>query len=369
MNNQEVLELAQDSSSNAPQLDNNQDPTQGYKVRTINYEDPAIEARIRKTREQLGLPPRGTAVSVNELSVFVKASDPKGSKPPQLKDAIKFGSGKKKSFTILDDISFYLLPGMMTLMIGGPGSGKTSIFKALAHRLKGVKASGEILFNGHAPVRKTHHRDATFVTQSDIHAPLLTVRETLKFSADCQMPETASEELKDQAVDDTLAVLGLSHRADTYVENEFLRRISGGEKRRLSIGVEFVKGPNVFLLDEPTTGLDASAALDVLRHLRLIANTGVPVLTSLLQPSYEIMELFTHVLMIAEGKVVYFGPLNEVMLYFEERGFVCPHTMNPADFLGELMIDPIKYCERPTIKISTILSRATKNLQSTILFS
>eukprot|EP01097_Dermamoeba_algensis_P006790 TRINITY_DN4231_c0_g1_i2.p1 TRINITY_DN4231_c0_g1~~TRINITY_DN4231_c0_g1_i2.p1 ORF type:complete len:174 (-),score=38.72 TRINITY_DN4231_c0_g1_i2:524-1045(-) len=150
------------------------------------------------------------------------------------------------------------------------------------------------------------------------------------------MPETASEELKDQAVDDTLAVLGLSHRADTYVENEFLRRISGGEKRRLSIGVEFVKGPNVFLLDEPTTGLDASAALDVLRHLRLIANTGVPVLTSLLQPSYEIMELFTHVLMIAEGKVVYFGPLNEVMLYFEERGFVCPHTMNPADFLGIL---------------------------------
>jgi ABC-type multidrug transport system ATPase subunit len=93
----------------------------------------------------------------------------------------------------------------------------------------------------------------------------LTVRETLQFSADCQMPPGVSKKTRQERVEATLQLLGLQHRADTIVGDSMLRGVSGGEKKRVTIGIEWTKSPGVWLFDEPTTGLDSKASFDV-RH-------------------------------------------------------------------------------------------------------
>lgn len=130
-----------------------------------------------------------------------------------------------------------------------------------------------------------------------------------------------------------LDILGLRHTADTVVGGELLRGVSGGERKRVSIGVELVKGPGILLLDEPTTGLDSSAAMDVVRSLRTLADAGIPVICSLLQPSQELYDMFDHVMLMNQRQVTFFGKSSEVLNHFADAGFHCPAEKNPAEFL------------------------------------
>ena len=155
-----------------------------------------------------------------------------------------------------------------------------------------------------------------------------------------------------------LQLLGLSHRADTIVGNEILRGISGGEKKRLTVGIECTKTPCVFLLDEPTTGLDASGALSVsslsllsplhsrllcletdntmklLRIMRTICDTGPPVFCALLQPSYELFSLFDRVIIMSEGEIAWQGYREDALPFFSQLGkYRCHENLNPAEFL------------------------------------
>jgi ABC-type multidrug transport system ATPase subunit len=240
---------------------------------------------------------------------------------------------RPQTVNILNDLSFYARPGEMTLILGAPGCGKSSLLKLLANRLRAGKVEGSLTFNGTVPKRKHYHRDVAFIQQEDVHMATLTVEETLRFSADCQMPAGVSSKVKAERVEAILQLLGLKHRADTVVGDALLRGVSGGEKKRVTVGIEWTKSPGVWLFDEPTTGLDSSASFDVMRALRTIVNMGGTGLVALLQPSYETFHLFDNIMIVTKGEIAYLGKRSDALGYFERLGYKCRSSLNPAEFL------------------------------------
>ncbi|KJE94352.1 ABC transporter [Capsaspora owczarzaki ATCC 30864] len=244
-------------------------------------------------------------------------------------------------FTVLDGISGYMEPGDMVAILGGPSCGKTSLIKAIANRLA-TDRNGTLLING-SPIPENFNRVCGYVAQSDIHTPTLTVRETFEFAAELQLPREMTMEQRNSHIDVILKLLGLEHAANTLVGNALIRGISGGEKKRVTIGVEMLKTPNMLLLDEPTTGLDSAAAFNVLSHVRSIADVGFPCMAALLQPSKELYELFNQVCILSQGQITYFGPRGRVLDYFAGLGLECPEDMNPAEFLAQCCDHPEKF--------------------------
>jgi ABC-type multidrug transport system ATPase subunit len=147
------------------------------------------------------------------------------------------------------------------------------------------------------------------------------------------MPPGVPAKVKEERVEAILQLLGLTHRADTIVGDALLRGVSGGEKKRVTVGIEWTKSPGVWLFDEPTTGLDSSASYDVMRALRTIVNMGGTGLVSLLQPSYETFHLFDKVMILTRGEIAFLGPRDDALPYFEALGYKCRSTLNPAEFL------------------------------------
>ncbi|EFA77373.1 ABC transporter G family protein [Heterostelium album PN500] len=149
---------------------------------------------------------------------------------------------------------------------------------------------------------------------------------------------------KDYRVDHMMQTLGLWEQRDTLIGNEFVRGISGGQKKRVTIGVTIIKGSNLLLIDEPTNGLDSTTSLDVIGSIRkVVTHTFSPALVTLLQPSAQITSLFDNLIVLSQGQIVYFGPMSNALSYFEELGFTCPKHFNPSEFFQEIVDDPLKY--------------------------
>ncbi|KAG6614448.1 ATP-binding Cassette (ABC) Superfamily [Phytophthora cinnamomi] len=153
-------------------------------------------------------------------------------------------------------------------------------------------------------------------------------------------PEDQHEEMRDIAALRTelfLQILGLESCADTVVGNALLRGVSGGERKRVTVGEVLVGGQSLFLCDEISTGLDSAATFDITKALRTWCKTlGGSVIVALLQPTPEVVEQFDDIFMIHEGHLVYHGPRIDILDYFRERGFTCPPRVDPADFLIEV---------------------------------
>ncbi|EFA85848.1 ABC transporter G family protein [Heterostelium album PN500] len=257
---------------------------------------------------------------------------------------VKNESNHKERLDLLHDMSFYLKPREMTLILGSPGCGKSSLFKVLAGQVKDAKLEGSLLFNGHPINHKNHHRDVAFVTQEDYHMPLLTVKETLAFALDCQAPSSLTKQQKKDKVDLCMKSLGLYESRNTLVGDELVRGISGGQKKRVTIGVNVIGGSNLILMDEPTTGLDSSTSLDIIGRLRrIVTESSSPALITLLQPSAQLTSLFDNLMILSLGQIIYFGPLADALDYFEKLGFVCPKHNNPSEFFQEIVDDPERY--------------------------
>ena len=160
---------------------------------------------------------------------------------------------KKVYKPILQDVSADMPSGSLTAIIGGSGSGKTSMLNALSHRLKGgrLETCGSILFN--ADPRMSNVRSA-YVMQQDVLLPTLTVRETLTYAAELRLPPPTTRAERSQVVEDVILELGLKECANTRIGNNVHKGCSGGEKRRTSLGVQMLANPSVLFLDEVTTG-------------------------------------------------------------------------------------------------------------------
>ncbi|KAK8551179.1 hypothetical protein V6N12_039836 [Hibiscus sabdariffa] len=345
-------------------------------------------------------------------------------------------SSRKKKLTILKDISGIIKPGRMTLLLGPPSSGKTTLLLALAGKLDPtlkvlyqihffsftvflsmllvlalssafalvsnsevkilLQFSGTVTYNGHTMDEFVPQRTAAYISQYDLHLGEMTVRETLAFSARCQGVGTRYDMLAElsrrekqahikpdpdidifmkvrtmkplshyykefcihrdllcklqtsQAIstggqetnvitDYVLKILGLDICADTLVGNEMLRGISGGQKKRLTTGEMLVGPARALFMDEISTGLDSSTTFQIVNSLKqsvhILDGTAV---ISLLQPAPETYDLFDDIILLSDGVIVYQGPREHVVSFFESMGFRCPERKGVADFLQEV---------------------------------
>eukprot|EP00730_Choanoeca_flexa_P002137 TRINITY_DN10928_c0_g1_i10.p1 TRINITY_DN10928_c0_g1~~TRINITY_DN10928_c0_g1_i10.p1 ORF type:complete len:300 (+),score=55.70 TRINITY_DN10928_c0_g1_i10:427-1326(+) len=167
----------------------------------------------------------------------------------------------------------------------------------------------------------------------------LTVRETLHYAALLKLPKSYPDrEAKLARAEAVLDELGLRKSADTIVGNELQKGISGGEKKRLNVGVELLAEPSAIILDEPTSGLDSATALSLMRLMKeLTMQQNRIIIASLHQPSSETFELIDTVLLMSEGRLAYFGAAAHALAHFEAIGLRCKTHYNPADFFWHVL--------------------------------
>ncbi|CAL4985542.1 unnamed protein product [Urochloa decumbens] len=247
--------------------------------------------------------------------------------------------------TILNNITGEARPGELLAILGPSGSGKSTLLSILGGRLP-ARHSGTVLATTTTTGGAAHHLSPTttrsirrrtgFVAQDDILHPHLTVRETLLYCAMLRLPRAAPLSTKASAADAVIAELGLTACADTIVGNAFVRGVSGGERKRVSIGHELLVNPSLLVLDEPTSGLDSTAAARLVATLSGLARKGRTVVVSVHQPSSRVYRMFDSVLLLSEGRCLYFGKGDQAMEYFEGVGFKPGFHVNPADFMLDL---------------------------------
>ncbi|KAG0616160.1 hypothetical protein M758_5G094500 [Ceratodon purpureus] len=259
--------------------------------------------------------------------------------PKQWLNLKKFKSNlktpKAKTKEILHGVSGVVRPGEMLVMLGPSGSGKTTLLKVLGSRLKSDKVEGTVLYNDE-PHSKFIKRRTGFVTQDDVLFANLTVKETLVYAARLRLPDTYTREDKVKRAEAIITELGLERCKDTIIGGPFKRGVSGGERKRVSIGHEMLVDPSLLFLDEPTSGLDSTTALRIIKTLQDLANSGKTIVTTIHQPSSTVYHMFDKMILLSEGHLLYYGDAHEAMKYFESVQFSPPFPMNPADFLLDL---------------------------------
>ncbi|XP_054810535.1 ABC transporter G family member 14-like isoform X2 [Prosopis cineraria] len=179
-------------------------------------------------------------------------------------------------------------------------------------------------------------RRTGFVAQDDVLYPHLTVSETLIFTALLRLPNSLTNNDKIAHAERVITELGLTRCRNSIVGGALIRGISGGEKKRVSIGQEMLINPSLLLLDEPTSGLDSTTAQRILTTIKGVARGGRTVVTTIHQPSSRLYHMFDKVVVLSEGRCIYNGPASAAMEYFSSIGFSTSITLNPADFLLDL---------------------------------
>uniref|UniRef100_A0A0E0LDC9 ABC transporter domain-containing protein n=1 Tax=Oryza punctata TaxID=4537 RepID=A0A0E0LDC9_ORYPU len=237
---------------------------------------------------------------------------------------------------ILKGIGGSVDPGEILALMGPSGSGKTTLLKILGGRLSGG-VKGQITYND-TPYSPCLKRRIGFVTQDDVLFPQLTVEETLVFAAFLRLPARMSKQQKRDRVDAIITELNLERCRHTKIGGAFVRGVSGGERKRTSIGYEILVDPSLLLLDEPTSGLDSTSATKLLVVLRRLARSAArrTVITTIHQPSSRMFHMFDKLLLVAEGHAIYHGGAPGCMRHFAALGFSPGIAMNPAEFLLDL---------------------------------
>ncbi|RDX72208.1 ABC transporter G family member 9, partial [Mucuna pruriens] len=241
---------------------------------------------------------------------------------------------KAEEKVILNGVTGMVEPGEVLAMLGPSGSGKTTLLAALGGRLGG-KLHGSITYNGKA-FSNAMKRNTGFVTQDDVFYPHLTVTETLVFTALLRLPRSLTKEEKTVHAKAVMAQLGLTKCKDIIIGGPMLRGVSGGERKRVSIGQEMLINPSLLFLDEPTSGLDSTTAKRIVSTLWELASGGRTVVMTIHQPSSRMYYMFHRVLLLSEGNLLYFGKGSEAVDYFSNIGYAPTMAMNPSDFLLDL---------------------------------
>ena len=241
--------------------------------------------------------------------------------------------GSNPSRRILTKVSGVVKPGEFLAVMGPSGAGKTTLLNCLSNRKQNtIKIESCNIFLNYNPINPTQYSSLIgFVPQDDILFTSMTPREILDFSAG--MTLRISPENKKMLVDQTLKELGLNACADTVVGGLMTRGLSGGEKKRTSVGMELICNPSVLFLDEPTTGLDSFIALQIIELLVSIAkNYNRTIIATIHQPSSQIFNCFDRLLLLSKGATVFMGRASESIKYFKQLGFGLPENYNPADY-------------------------------------
>ncbi|KAF8020361.1 hypothetical protein BT93_G0918 [Corymbia citriodora subsp. variegata] len=230
---------------------------------------------------------------------------------------------------ILHNISLVAYPSQILAVVGPSGAGKSTLLDILAARV--TPTGGTLLLNSSPINPSTFRKLSAYVPQHDACLPLLTVYETFIFAARLLIPDK-SQLLT--VVASLLTELGLSHLAETRLGNA----LSGGERRRVSIGLSLLHDPAVLLLDEPTSGLDSTSAFNVMQILKKIAVLRHrTVILSIHQPNFKILSTIDRILLLSKGSVVHHGTLCELQSFLLSIGFTVPPQLNALEYAMEIL--------------------------------
>ncbi|XP_071557286.1 ATP-binding cassette sub-family G member 1-like isoform X1 [Temnothorax nylanderi] len=235
--------------------------------------------------------------------------------------------------TILRNVTGHFESGKLTVIIGPSGAGKTTLLKVVSgERLTDVK--GIVTINGVERDRGMLRKQVCYVPQQFDLLPFLTTRETLYIAARLKLDVNQDEQAICLIVNDIAESLSLSNSLDTLA-----KKLSGGERKRLSIGVEMITKPSVLLLDEPTSGLDSAASNQLVNMLHGMARENCTVVCAIHQPSSQMISLFDDIMVLNQGRSMYCGPKSEILNTYSVAGFTCPSFYNIAEFVLEVITE------------------------------
>ncbi|KAJ5553854.1 hypothetical protein N7513_003813 [Penicillium frequentans] len=247
---------------------------------------------------------------------------------------------------ILRNFDGVLKSGELLIVLGRPGSGCSTFLKSITGELHGLKVEkgSDVQFNGIAMERmyKEFKGEVLYNQEVDKHFPHLTVGETLEFAAAARTPENrlcgiSRTEYAKKITQVAMTVLGLSHTYNTKVGDDYIRGVSGGERKRVSIAEMALSGAPVGAWDNSTRGLDSASALEFVKALRVSANlTGSCHSVAIYQASQAIYDVFNKVIVLYEGRQIFFGRCSEARQYFIDMGWECPPRQTTGDFLTSI---------------------------------
>ncbi|XP_062192355.1 ABC transporter G family member STR-like [Phragmites australis] len=266
----------------------------------------------------------------------------------QKKDGVKV----KKEVYLLNDISGQALRGQVTAILGPSGAGKSTFLDALAGRIAKGSLEGSVSVDGRPVTTSYMKQISSYVMQDDQLFPMLTVLETLRFAAEVRLSPSLSRAEKLNRVWELIEQLGLQTTAHTYIGDEGVRGVSGGERRRVSIGIDIIHNPSLLFLDEPTSGLDSTSAYSVVEKVKEIARGGSIVLMTIHQPSFRIQMLLDRIVILARGRLIYQGSPNTLPTYLAGFGRTVPDGENSIEYL----LDVIKEYDESTLGLEPLVA-------------
>ncbi|KAK7409614.1 hypothetical protein QQX98_008209 [Neonectria punicea] len=267
-----------------------------------------------------------------------------------------FSFGKKEPKHILDNFDGLVRSGELLICLGRPGSGCSTLLKSLCGELHGLSIDGNstVHYNGipQKLMKKEFKGEAIYNQEVDRHFPHLTVGQTLEFAASVRTP---SHRINNMSRGDfvqyvarvVMAAFGLTHTYNTKVGNDFIRGVSGGERKRVSLAEMVLSGSPFSAWDNSTRGLDSATAFKFVSALRMAADMGGHAnAVAIYQASQAIYDLFDKTIVLYEGRQIYFGPADEARDFFERQGWHCPPRQTTGDFLTSIT-NPIERKPQP----------------------
>ncbi|KAL6791295.1 ABC-2 type transporter domain-containing protein [Trichoderma sp. SZMC 28013] len=267
-----------------------------------------------------------------------------------------FVSNNKQRIDILRQFDGIVRKGEMLIVLGPPGSGCSTFLKTIAGEMNGIFVDDDAYFNYQGISAKemhSHHRgEAIYTAEVDVHFPQLSVGDTLTFAARARQPRNLPQGLSRNAFaahlrDVVMAMFGISHTVNTRVGNEYIRGVSGGERKRVTISEAALSGAPLQCWDNSTRGLDSANAIEFCKTLRMqteLFNSTACV--SIYQSPQTAYDLFDKAVVLYEGRQIFFGRADEARQYFIDLGFECPARQTTPDFLTS-MTSSIERIVRP----------------------
>ncbi|KAF2812667.1 ABC drug exporter AbcA [Mytilinidion resinicola] len=313
--------------------------------------------------DEKAAPMRTAGVSFKNLNVhgFGSATDYQKSVGNVLFEGIGIvktllGRSKQRKIDILQNLDGLVESGEMLVVLGPPGSGCSTFLKTIAGETHGfvVEPNSYLNYQGISAKHMNHdfRGEAIYTAEVDVHFPMLTVGDTLTFAARARAPRhipggvdkhTFAEHMRDVI----MAIFGISHTINTRVGNDYIRGVSGGERKRVSIAEASLSGAPLQCWDNSTRGLDSANAIEFCKTLRMATDIqGATACVAIYQAPQSAYDHFDKVLVLYEGRQIFFGRTGEAKKYFTDMGFICPDRQTTADFLTS-MTSPLERVVQP----------------------
>ncbi|KAK8104951.1 hypothetical protein PG999_008310 [Apiospora kogelbergensis] len=264
---------------------------------------------------------------------------------PTLARGLLSKAHRKRRIDILDSFDGILNPGEMMVVLGPPGAGCSTFLKTIAGEMNGIYVDDEAYFNYQGltaeEIHVQHRGDAIYTAEVDVHFPMLSVGDTLTFAARARAPQSLPGELRHEYADHyrdvVMAMYGISHTVNTRVGDQYVRGVSGGERKRVTIAEATLANAPLQCWDNSTRGLDSANAIEFCRTLKLQSELfGRSCAVSIYQAPQTAYDLFDKALVIYDGHQIFYGPADQAKEYFVNLGFECPSRQTTPDFLTSM---------------------------------